>query len=194
MKKTLIFLIAFVGITTLVNAQNEYPENVFEPSNIIKIAPFRLLFNNYQISYESLYKEKRSLEVVLEYEYTDELRIMNARGNGLTESAVEHEIGIWSNYRFYTSDQPIAGKGFYFGPSASYTFTNLHTRNNDYNYSKIGLGGIVGYQIMLGKNKKRIFIDINITPQYQLIFNNERAISQVNWPLSIKLGYRFKKK
>ena len=195
MKKTLISLAAFIGTFTFVNAQQENYESVFESSNIIKIAPLGLFFNNYQVSYESIYKPNRSFEILLAYDYMDDLSIIDLRNDRLFEPAVQHEIGIWSNYRFYTPKKPIAGKGFYYGPSASYIFTNTHSKSNDYNFSTIGVGGIAGYQFFLGKNKKRITLDFNITTQYQFSVNNKGNTShQLYLPIGIKLGCRYKKK
>lgn len=191
MKKVVCIITSFITILSI-TAQEKI--STFEPSNIIKIAPLNLLLNNYQLSFESIYKEKRSFEILLNYSYRDDLKVYDVKKSAFFESADRHEAEILTNYRFYTSKKILAGKGFYFGPSVSYTYTYTKTRMTDYNFSTIGLGGITGYQILFGKNKSLISLDINITPQYRFLVNNNHHMGdQFFIPLGIKLGYRYKK-
>lgn len=120
---------------------------------IIKLNPIGLAFGSLNAGYEQFVSDNSSFYVGASF-YTR--GILGIRYSGL---------GLDGQYRFYLSDNERP-RGLYAAPAASVGFIGFKDSGDNYNYTLIRLGGLIGYQWQFGGN---FTVELGIGPSYGII-------------------------
>ena len=143
MKKVLLAFAIFTMIGLSANAQS-----------IVKLDPLSLAFGSLRAGYETFTSDKASVYAGLSY--------VNRGILGIDYTGV----GVFGQYRFYLSNTE-APKGIFAGPHLGVNFIGFDDGFGDrLNYTLVRIGGIIGYQGIIGDN---FTWEIGIGPTYGII-------------------------
>lgn len=166
----------------------------------VKINPGNIVINKIDVAAELIFKEKYGLEITSGYTYGHFLgplyRIMG--GSNFRQSG--YRLRVLGKYYF---NPETIGDGVYLGPYAGPKRFKLKsgTDLSDVGDSKnaFSIGAMGGYKFFLGGN---FFFDVQIGVGYLANHRNDFGmpfgVNLFNWdvefPSSIVIGYRFKKR
>jgi len=174
MKKFLLVLVMGVSMMFATNASAQ---------GYIKINPLALAFGQLGASYEGVLNEKSSFQVGANFVSRS---FFGVKTTGFGGSA---------QYRFYLSSDD-APKGLFVAPLAGVNFMKYDwdsTVGEDFNYTLITVGAMIGYQWLFSDDK--FSFELGIGPAYR-IASGDYAEGTSNlgggiWPVSsLSLGYR----
>ena len=152
-------------------------------NHAFKINPIGFFNNGIEGSYENYIGNNQSIEIVVG------LATLNRFGNNNDVNI----LGIEARYKFFLNKKDTF-KGLYLTPVGTLIRTS---EDNSKRYTILGLGGLVGYQFMLGqKNQTSGFIfDLNLgLSNYFSSANsnpNVNNISGLQTRFGASLGYAF---
>jgi len=127
-----------------------------QAQSIVKLDPISLAFGQLRAGYEK-FSDKNSIYVGASY--------ISRNFFGVKYSGA----GVFGQYRWYLSDVDTP-KGIFVGPHVGFnyiSFNNSFTEN--FSYSALRLGGIIGYQGTIGTN---FTWEVGIGPSYGLTFGS----------------------
>ena len=142
--KKILLAFSFLAVFTF-SAQSQ---------GIVKLDPLSLAFGSIRAGYETFTSEKASVYGGLSF--------VNRGILGIDYTGV----GLFGQYRFYLSNTD-APKGIFAGPHAGVNFIGFDDAFNDrLNYTLVRIGGIIGYQGLIGDN---FTWEIGIGPTFGII-------------------------
>lgn len=147
--------------------------------SIVKLDPISLAFGSLRAGYET-FNDKNSIYVGASF--------INRKILGVGYTGA----GVFGQYRWYLSDTETP-KGVFAGPHAGFNFVSFDDGfDSRTGYSVLRLGGMVGYQGVIGSN---FTWEIGIGPSYGIVFSSEELFDDVfgNGILPIStfaIGYR----
>ncbi len=179
MKKIFLLLVMGVSMMLATNASAQ---------GYIKINPLGLAFGQLGASYESVLSEKSSFQIGANF--------YNRSFVGVKTTG----LGASLQYRFYLSNDD-APKGLFVAPLVGanflkYGYTDVlgaGVGGEDFNYTLITIGAMIGYQWLFSDDK--FSFELGIGPAYRIATGNfGDGISNLGngvWPTaSLSLGYR----